>query len=405
MHNPERRKFIRYECDKPIQYKKVILAEDKIVASKLVDACSKNLSANGILLSTKYPPELSSIIVLYLENRNNPLSRQIRKQIMMLNNGILGRVVRTDVIGDGEYNVGIAFFTKSEKLAEDIKYMTHKIKWNRLRNFVFRGVLVLLVAIILLAINFIHSQQKRLYVPGDRVITLTPTSIDLNYEDVYFRTTDRQSINGWFIPASNAKITLLYFHGNEGNMTDRLPRINFFHNMGMNILIFDYRGYGKSSGKPSEQGFYKDAQAAYDYLISRNDIDKDKIIAIGVSLGGPVAADLCLKRKVKALILESTFVSLLSYVQDLYPALPVKFLVREKFDTLEKMKNIKIPKLITHGVDDEVVLYKHARYLYDAASYPKKFLSFHGGHSDDIYVLSDTFREALQKFINENNIL
>jgi len=404
MHGAEKRKFIRYECNRPVQYKKVVLAADKIVASKLAEGCSKNLSANGMLLYTEYPPELSSIIVVNLGNRQNPLGRGIIKRIMMLGDGVLGRVVRTEDLGNGQYSVGIVFFNKSEKFAEDIKHLTAKIRWHRLINFLIRGMAVMFVVIAILAINFIHKEQKRLYIPGDRIITLTPTSIDLTYEDVYFQTADGESINGWFVPANNAKATILYCHGNEGNMTDRLPKLNFFHNMGLNVLIFDYRGYGKSSGRPGEEGFYRDAQAAYDYLISRNDINKDKIIAFGVSLGGPVATELCLRRNAKALILESTFVSLLSYAKDLYPSLPVQFLVHEKYDTLLKIKKINIPKLIIHGVDDEIVLYKHARFLYDAAVPPKKFIAFHGGHSDDIYVLSNAFKDELNKFFQENNI-
>jgi fermentation-respiration switch protein FrsA (DUF1100 family) len=386
-----KRKFVRYKFKKHLQYRKVNLANDKVIESKLIIAISKDLSNSGMLITTEYPPEISCLIEIPMET--NPITK------------VLGKVVRVEDIGNGQYDVGIAFIKDSHGVAQEVEYLTAHAKKHQATFYIMRSLIVFFIILIAFCAYFVHSQYSKLYVPGDRFITLTPTSIDLPYEDVYFKTADGETINGWFIPAENAKATFLYCHGNEGNLTDRLSRINFFHKMKMNVFIFDYRGYGKSSGKPSEQGLYKDAQAAYDYMVRKKEIDKNSIVILGVSMGGAVATDLCLNRKAKALILESTIVSLQTQAQDLYPFLPIKLFVHDEFDTISKMRNIHIPKLITHGIDDEVVSFKHARFLFDDAPPPKKFLPFHGGHSDDVYKISDTYKDELYQFLHENKVI
>ena len=169
--------------------------------------------------------------------------------------------------------------------------------------------------------------------------------------------------------------------------------------MGVNFFIFDYRGYGKSSGKPSEKGLYVDAAAAYDYLVSRKDIGKTKIVVYGKSLGGAVAAEVCLRRNVSALILESSLASVILQAQQLYPFLPMNFLITQKYDTIAKVKNVNIPKLISHGKSDKVISFKHGEALFEAAADPKQFLPFEGGHNDDIYVTSSAYKKELQKFL------
>jgi fermentation-respiration switch protein FrsA (DUF1100 family) len=188
-------------------------------------------------------------------------------------------------------------------------------------------------------------------------------------------------------------------------MSSNLVNIAFFNRMGMNVFVFDYRGYGNSTGFPSEQGLYKDVRAAYDFLITRSDIDKDKIVAYGKSLGAPIAADLCLNRKVAALILEGSFPSLRTYVSDLGGFLPLQWLVSEKFNTIARVKWIHIPKLIVHGMDDDVIPFPEGRYLFNEAALPKEFLPYDGGHDDDIFVTSETFRRRLNNFLEKHNVL
>ncbi|MFA5167929.1 MAG: alpha/beta hydrolase [Candidatus Omnitrophota bacterium] len=268
----------------------------------------------------------------------------------------------------------------------------------------FKIVLITLAIIIVVAkILILFTEERKLYRPDDMVF-LTPRNVEIPYEDIYFNTKDHQSLNGWFVPSKGAKITILYCQGRSSNLSDTVPFIKFFHEMGLNVFAFDYRGFGNSSGKPSEQGLYKDVEAAYDYLITRKDIDKDKIVVYGKSLGGPVATHLCLKRKLAALILEGCFPSLKTYVGDIGGFLPTEWLVSEKFDAVSRVKKIKIPKLIVHGMDDEVISFSEGRLLYNKAALPKEFLSFNGGHDDNIYLTSEAYKDKLEEFFQDYKI-
>ncbi len=259
-------------------------------------------------------------------------------------------------------------------------------------------LLNLVFLLIAFKVLFIFLEQKSLYYPY-KEIAETPGNLGITFEEVNFKTADGQLLNGWFIPVKNAKATILYCHGNAGNISHRLHKVKFFQGMGVNFFIFDYRGYGKSSGKPTEKGLYKDARAAYDYLISRNDVDKNKIVVYGKSLGGPIAADLCINRLSRALILEGSFASVALRAQQLYPFLPMKFLITQKYDTVAKVKNLRIPKLIAHGRQDEVISFHHGEILFAAAAEPKQFLPFDGGHNDDVYVTSAVYKDELLKFL------
>ena len=400
----ETRKFFRFEIEEPIHYEMVFFTEDKIISSRTADAISKNLSAFGILFATKQPPNLSSTVFLRLDFSKIPNHKQIKEQIFMVEDKVLGKVVRIEDGGD-EYNVGVAFVAKSEKLTEEIRNSITKVRKRQWINYFIRLVSVVFIILTTVTINLIYLQRKDTYRP-DKDISLTPDSIHVSYEEVNFKSlNDAETINGWFVAASHAKATILFCHGRTGNMSNELDTTVFFHSMGMNFFMFDYRGYGKSSGRPNEKGLYRDAQAAYDYLVSRKDVNKQEIIVIGESLGGAVAADLCLHRVVKALVLESTFVSLIEEARDLYPFLPVQYLLLEKYDTLSIVKHLHIPKLIVHGVDDEVISFKHAGMLYDAASFPKQFLPFEGGHNDGVFKTSEAYKSELNKFFLKNKIL
>lgn len=265
--------------------------------------------------------------------------------------------------------------------------------------------IIIIIGLVLVSIRlyFFYLEQKSLFYPYKFIHEL-PKRLGIAYEEVNFKTTDNEIINGWFIPAKDAKITILYCHGNAGNISHRLHRIEFFHNMGVNFFLFDYRGYGKSSGRPSEQGLYKDAQAAYDYLASRSDVDKNKIVVCGKSLGGAVAIDLSLKRKPKALILESSFVSTVLQAKQMYPFLPIDILITQKFDTLSRIKKLTVPKIILHGNKDRVIPFNQGEILFKQASEPKVFVSFNGGHNDDVYLTSPEYQQVLEKFFKDNSI-
>jgi fermentation-respiration switch protein FrsA (DUF1100 family) len=283
--------------------------------------------------------------------------------------------------------------SKNQKRKLRIKSLLKKKVKNNLKILFY----VLMALTLIFKIIILITEEKNLYQP-DKEVDLTPQNISLAYEDLFFPTEDKQSLNGWFIPAENAKITVLFCSGRGGNLSDRLQKIKFFHEMGLNTFVFDYRGFGNSSGKPSEQGLYKDARGAYDYLITRNDIDKNKIVVYGKSLGGPVAADLCLHRKAAALILEGAFPSLKTYVGDVGGFLPTEWLVSDKFDTISKVANIRIPKLIVHGMDDEIINFSEGRMIFYKAAMPKEFVSFDGHHDDNLYTVSEEFKNRILKF-------
>lgn len=274
---------------------------------------------------------------------------------------------------------------------------------GQLRNMIKVVLLTLLAVIVTVKILVLFGEERNLYIPGD-TITLTPKNIGLSYEDLYIKTEDGESLNAWFVPAKDAEITLLYFTGRAGNLSDTVSLIKIFNSMGINVFSFDYRGYGNSSGKPNEKGLYKDGRAAFDYLLTRKDINKDKIVAYGKSLGGPVAADLCLRRKLAGLILEGSLASLRTYVGDMGGFLPTELLVSEKFNTIAKVQKIHIPKLIVHGMDDDVIPFAEGRLIFNKAGLPKEFLPYDGGHDDEVFITSESYKNRLNKFFLDNNL-
>jgi uncharacterized protein len=208
-----------------------------------------------------------------------------------------------------------------------------------------------------------------------------PPDVGLPWEDVYFETRDHVTLNGWFIKDPHARSTVIFAHGNCGNISDRVLKIKFFYDLRLNVSIFDYRGFGKSKGKPSEAGIYLDAQAAYDYLQSRGDVNMKNIILFGASIGGTVLVDLATHRDAALLVVESSITNARDMAKILYPFAPT-FLMGLKFNSIDKVRALKVPKLFIHSPDDEVVPYWVGQKLFEAALEPKEFLMIHGGHND-----------------------
>lgn len=229
-------------------------------------------------------------------------------------------------------------------------------------------------------------------------LSATPRQRGLAFENVTLRTKDNFLINGWLIQHPRSASTMLYFHGNAGNMADRLDKILEFYNLGLNVFIIDYRGYGKSQGKPSEHGIYEDAVAAYDYLAARTGITRDKIWAYGASLGGAVAVDLSAKRHLACLIIDSSFSSAADMGKTIYPLIP-SFLMQTKMDSAAKIKTITIPKLFFHSPEDRLVPISLGWKLYDAAPLPKKFIETSGGHNDHHAVSQDVWIQGIREFL------
>ena len=273
-----------------------------------------------------------------------------------------------------------------------------------LKRFIIYSVLIILFIMI-----FPRFIEKRLIFHPDRSNdSTTPDVYGIEYDDVTFRTEDGLNLNGWFVPgkksSSDADLhTLLWFHGNAGNINRRLDNIKMIYDrVPVNVFIIDYRQYGRSEGKISEEGTYIDARAALAYLHSRKEINQEKIIFFGRSLGSAVAVELALKEKCRALILETPFTSIEEMGKMLYPFLPVSLLLKTKYDSLSKIGDIKVPVLIMHGDNDKLVPFEHGRKLYEAANEPKEFYTIPGaGHNDTHIVGGKEYFDVIRKFVNK----
>lgn len=256
----------------------------------------------------------------------------------------------------------------------------------------------IVLALIVIYIRFI--EKRTIFYPA-KGIEYSPKEFDLDFEEVFFKTVDNVEINGWFIPAKDSSkaygYTILFCHGNAGNISHRIEKIKLFSELGCSVFIFDYRGYGKSRGFPSEKGMYLDCQGAYDYLLSRK-IAAEQIIGYGESLGGAVIIDLVSKNKLKSLIIESSFTSAKDMAKIIYPFLP-SYLLSLRLDAASKIKFINIPKLIIHSKNDEIVPYKIGMKLYDEAAVPKEFLEVRGGHNSCFYESEDIIKAKIADFL------
>ena len=246
-------------------------------------------------------------------------------------------------------------------------------------------------------------QSSLIYYPNvaGRNLTATPQQIGLAFEDVELVTEDKVRLHGWFIPSDNARGTVLFFHGNAGNISHRLDSIAIFNRMSLNVFIFDYRGYGQSQGRVTEAGTYLDAEAAWSYLIETRSINADKIVVFGRSLGSSIAAWLTSGHTPAGLILESSFSSVPSIAQRLYPFLPTKWLTKFSYDTQLYVSSIACPLLVVHSKNDEIIPYAEGRLVFDAAPADKQFLDIRGGHNDGFIVTGRAYTDGLSTFIDD----
>jgi uncharacterized protein len=257
---------------------------------------------------------------------------------------------------------------------------------------------LLLVAYLLLALMLTLFQSRLVYYPT-RALEATPAATGLAYENIWLTTDDGVRLHSWWVPAQDAAGTVLFFHGNAGNISHRLASLLTFHRLGYNTLIFDYRGYGQSEGRPSEEGTYRDADAAWRHLVGERGIAKERIALFGRSLGGAVAAALAEQQTPGAVILESTFTSVPDLGAELYPFLPVRLLARIRYPTLARMPRITAPVLVVHSRNDEIIPYQHGRRIWEAARGPKEFLELSGGHNDGFFTAGAAYEQAIGGFL------
>ena len=272
------------------------------------------------------------------------------------------------------------------------------------REFV-NGVISIMViaagAYALIVLLLFLGQARLLYFPNipSRALGPGPDSIGLAYERVDLLTEDGVRLDAWFVPAREPRGIVLFFHGNAGNISHRLDSLKIFNDLKLSTLIFDYRGYGRSQGKVSEQGTYRDAEAAWHYLTEQRGMPAAQIILFGRSLGAAVAAHLAHQQRPAGLIIESGFVSVPELAAQLYPWLPVRWLAQFKYPTSKYLNMVSAPVLIVHSRDDEIIPFDQGWSLFKGAREPKQFLELKGGHNDGFLVSGRHYLSGLDRFV------
>jgi fermentation-respiration switch protein FrsA (DUF1100 family) len=258
------------------------------------------------------------------------------------------------------------------------------------------------VSVIAAILALVWTMQRRLmYFPSGGVPT--PSEIGLtDVEPVTFQTTDGLGLSGWFLAASgpSPRVTVLVFNGNAGNRSHRGPLAAAFHRHRLQVLLFDYRGYGGNPGAPTENGLAADSRAARAYLAGRRDVDSSRIVYFGESLGTAVAINLAVEHPPAALVLRSPLTSMADVGQHHYPFLPVRLLLRDRFAAIDQIRLIRVPLLVVAGGHDRIVPIENSRRLYDAAVAPKTLLVLpDADHNDYELLAGDEMIQAVVRFL------
>jgi fermentation-respiration switch protein FrsA (DUF1100 family) len=266
--------------------------------------------------------------------------------------------------------------------------------------------LLLLVVVVYLGLLLLLrlNESRLIYFPGPQRKLLPPPSyLGLSVQRVEFPTEDGLTIVSWIIPATHDStgFWLLICHGNAGNLSEfgRPAHYAGLRQLGLNLLAFDYRGYGESEGVPTERGLYHDAQAAYRYLRETLGVPAGQIVVFGHSLGSAVAVDLVSRVSVGGLIVEGALTSAIERGQELYPFIPVRWIAASRYPSIEKISRVTVPKLFLHARGDEVIPLAHGRRLYEAAPPPKSFVELQGGHGDTFDVDSANYFGSIAQFL------
>lgn len=259
-------------------------------------------------------------------------------------------------------------------------------------------VIYTVVGLLLLNLMMYFQQPHMIFFPMSKLYQ-TPDNWGLEYENVSFTTEDQVKLHGWFLPNAESDNVLLFFHGNAGNISHRRDSIEIFHRLGLNVFIFDYRGYGQSEGKPDEQGLYRDANAAWHYLTEDKGFDADSIILFGRSLGGAVAAKLAAEVQAQGLMLESTLSSAREFAREVFKILSRLVVIRYDFNTLKHIQKVNCPVLVLHSPDDEIMPYRLGRKVYESANQPKQFVRMRGDHNTGFFLSQPEYEQEMARWL------
>ena len=277
--------------------------------------------------------------------------------------------------------------------------MTSIVRTSRNRQRI-KHVIGLILTPIVLYVLLRLFEYVQVYQPRTELIT-DPSTIHSSPEEIFFASGNGYQLNGWFFSSLDhspwKNWVVLVSHGNGGNISYRLSLYELWLQAGFNVLAYDYKGYGLSSGRPSEQGTYDDATNAYQWLIERG-FKPDNIIALGESLGGAVATELAIRRPLAGLILQSTFTGIKDLGQELFPWLPVETIGSIDYATRSKLPNIHFPLLILHSREDTMIPFHHAERNFQAGQEPKLLRELIGNHNDGLTESADRYRSHINEF-------
>lgn len=264
-----------------------------------------------------------------------------------------------------------------------------------------RVAFVTILSLALGGVILLLLEERFIFLPS-RELVGSPADVGLTYEEVTFPASDGVALHGWYVPGE-APATLVWFHGNAGNISHRLVNLRGIHDrVRVSVFLFDYRGYGRSAGSPSEEGTYRDAEGAVALLEQRTGLPAERLIYFGRSLGAAIALETALRRRPAALVLESPFLSVPHMARQIYPFLPLSGLLRTRYDSLAKIAGLGAPVLVIVGGADEVVPPDHGRLLFERAPEPKRWYRVPGaGHNDTFIVGGGAYYDALRTFLAE----
>jgi fermentation-respiration switch protein FrsA (DUF1100 family) len=263
------------------------------------------------------------------------------------------------------------------------------------------GVASILLGIALFGGLVWLQQPSMIFFPSARLV-MTPEDWGLAYDDVTFSAEDGVSLHGWYVPraGTGARNVVLFLHGNAGNISHRGESVRIFHDLGLDVFIFDYRGYGRSGGRPSEAGLYEDASAAWRQLTETRGIHGRNVVIFGRSLGGAVAARLASEVDPGAVIIESGFTSARDVARAVFPVVSRLSVVRFEFPAAASLAQVTAPVLVLHSRDDEIMPFELGERLYHAAREPKAFVELRGDHNAGFLMSQPGYGLALGQFLD-----